>query len=174
MRNSVNVTSWSISDAYSFSNSIAPLFRQYPPIFWALGVLGSYSSATEVPLTKCTVLEFLQNSLTSFSVMVSEGWFSWCSRCCTHLNTTSESLAAWLWYLESSKNTYISYFQNLTPCRYVNETHYLFILSFQMKIYALFHSQGRTAWGYLWIKCQGKWMDIKGRKYRGRCIEKTT
>lgn len=173
MRNSDNVTNWSISDTYSFSNSTVPMFRKYPPIFWALGVLGSYSSAIEVPLTKCRLVEFLQNSLTSFSVMVSGGWFSWCSSCCTHLNTTSESLAAWLWYLEWSKNTHISYFQNLTPCRNVHETHYLFILSFQMKIHALFNSQGRTTWGYLWIKCQGEWMDLKGRKYRGGCIEKT-
>jgi hypothetical protein len=113
---------------------LLPLFSQYPPIFWALGVLGSYSSATEVPLTTCRLLEFLQNSLASFSVMVSGGWFSWWSSCCTHLNTTSESLAAWLWYLEWSKNTYISYFKNLTPCRNVKLIIKLFILSFQMTI----------------------------------------
>lgn len=92
---------------YYFPNSHCVLYSiiHYSPIFWEFGVLGSYSSAIELPLTRCMLLAYLQNSFTSFSVMVSGGWFNWCNSCCTHLNTTSESFAAWLWYLEWSDNT---------------------------------------------------------------------
>ena len=125
MRNSDNVTNWSISDTYSFSNASASMFRQYSPIFWALGVLGSHSSATEVFLTKCRLLEFLQNSLTTFSVMVSGGWF----RCVQQLLHTSEHnlwVFSCLIVVPGMKQKPL----HLTPCRNVNETLYLFILCF--------------------------------------------